>query len=91
MPQFSHLKPFAFSSTPNEEASYRRGYDQGFYACADALGLGGLKIQDTAYKSRIKDWRYGRIAGGQPPEPTLQERAGFRAFALGVLVDGKAP
>jgi len=90
MPRFSHLKPHAFSSTPDEEASYRRGFDQGFYACADALGLGGFKIQDTAYKSRINDWRYGRL-NGDAPRPTPEERAGLRAFALGVLVNGKAP
>jgi hypothetical protein len=80
MTQFSHLIPTGLSSTPLEETAYRRGFDQGFYACADLLGIDPFKIQYTAYKTRLKAWRYGCFVAGEPPSPTAAERAEIRAL-----------
>ena len=66
------------SRLSDEEKSYRRGFDQGAAAMAYALGIDGATLGSLAFKRRIADFRFGRVAKA-PWEPTGTERMELRA------------
>ena len=46
--------------TEDETKGYRKGFDQGVAALAYALGIPNDQLQRTAFKQRVKQFRWGR-------------------------------
>ena len=80
----NQFTPQKLSSTSEEELAYRRGFDQGFAALAQALGLKGPTLQDLAWKHRIHEFRYGRL-DDVPFTPTDLEKQEVKLVARRIL------
>ena len=63
---------WTMGKSKEEDRGYRRGFDQGVAALAQILGV---NIQGTAWKARVKDFRYCRLmeAPWQATEAETQE------------------
>lgn len=71
------FEPRAMARSHDEELGYRRGFDQGVAALAQAIGLDGAALQQLAWKQRVRDFRAGRLADS-PFFPTPAELTEIR-------------
>ena len=62
-----------------EDLGYRRGFDQGVAALAYALGVPNDRLQRTAFKQRVKDFRFGRLKDA-PWDATAEEASELRGL-----------
>ena len=67
-----------------EDKGYRRGFDQGVAALAYALGIPSEQLQRSAFKQRVKNFRYRRLRSA---DGLWQATPAERQELLGIVME----